>query len=83
MIDNSEFAAIHGRSVALVQHHRRKDWPAVAALLDELTTPQLAGAALASLLQVLDHFLDVIPDADEHLAAMSLELAQRNVGGEG
>lgn len=71
----SEYAAIHARTVALVQHHRRHDWPAVSALLAELTTPELAGMTLASMLKVLDYFLEHIPDADKHLAEMSLNLA--------
>lgn len=72
------YAALHGRTVALVQHHRRGDWPAVSMLLAELATPEAAGATIASLLKVLDYFLDRIPDADEVLAAMSLYLASGN-----
>lgn len=72
---SAEYAAIHARTVALVQHHRRKDWPAVSALLAELTTPEQAGVMLASMLKVLDYFLDRTPDADRFLAEMSLRLA--------
>ncbi|MFI7633473.1 hypothetical protein [Nonomuraea sp. NPDC049400] len=71
----SEYAAIHARTVALVQHHRRQDWPAVSTLLAELTTPEMAGMTLASMLKVLDYFLDRVPDADRFLAEMSLTLA--------
>ncbi|MBB6351868.1 hypothetical protein FHU36_008451 [Nonomuraea muscovyensis] len=79
---SAEYAAIHGRTLALVQHHRRQDWPAVSALLAELTTPEQAGMTLASMLKVLDYFLDRTPDADKFLAEMSLNLASHagNVG---
>lgn len=73
----ADVPAIHARTVALVQHHRRQDWPAVAALLAELGTPEEAGRTLASMLKVLDYFLDRIPDPDAVLAELSLALASR------
>ncbi len=75
MTSRAEYAAIHGRTLALIQHHRRKDWPAVAAMLDQLATPEQAGATIASLLKVVDLFADRTPGADQVLAEMSLSLA--------
>lgn len=75
MINPGTYPAIHGRTLALVQAHRRKDWEGARILLDELGSPEVAGATLASLLKVLDYFIDQVERGDVVIAEMSLIFA--------
>lgn len=70
-------AFVHGRSLAVVHHFRTGDLPAVAALLNELTSPVSAGATISSLVQVVNRLLDDRDDGDQWLQAALLHLAQQ------
>lgn len=77
-MSTSEYARIHGRTVALIRHHRRGDDEAAALILEQIDTPDKAGATIASLLKVVDLFADRTPGADDLLADLSLRLAADN-----
>jgi hypothetical protein len=68
-------AAMHRRTLALVRHYRNADIPALGALISELTEPDDAGAAIASLVQLVSWALDDHPlDADEWLDSVAQSL---------
>lgn len=56
--------AIQRRTLALLFHYRAKDDAAVSAILTELSGPEESGAALASLLELVEEFLTGCDPAD-------------------
>ncbi|MGH4012201.1 MAG: hypothetical protein ACRDTH_29250 [Pseudonocardiaceae bacterium] len=71
-------ARVHGRAIALVTHYRNGDPEALAALLDELSGPESAGATICSLVQWCCRLLDERPEnPDQWLQAAALHLAQQ------
>ena len=58
-------AAVRGHTIAMVRHYRAGEMHAVGSLLGDLTEPQDAGAAIASLVQLVSRVLDDRPDDAE------------------
>ena len=76
--------AIQRRTLALLYHFRAGDRDAVSSILAELSSPEESGAALASLLELVDEFLGLCDPADVEtwLRGRMLELAAAE-GGQG
>lgn len=55
-------AAVRGHTIAMVRHYRAGEMRAVGSLLGDLAEPQDAGAAIASLVQLVSRVLDDRPD---------------------
>ncbi|MGH4026316.1 MAG: hypothetical protein ACRDRV_17215 [Pseudonocardiaceae bacterium] len=58
-------AAVRGHTIAMVRHYRAGEMHAVGSLLGDLAEPQDAGAAIASLVQLVSRVLDDRPDDAE------------------
>lgn len=72
-----EPAAMHRRTLALVRHYRNTDMAALGALISELTKLDDAGAAIASLVQLVSWALDDHPlDADDWLDSVAQSLSR-------
>lgn len=71
----SDSAAMHNRTLALVRHYRNSDKTALGALISELAESDDAGAAIASLVELLSWVLDDHPlDADDWLDSVAQSL---------
>ncbi len=69
-------ATVARRNFALLSHVRRDDQAAVGATLKELSSPQAAGAALASMVQIVNRALGERPhDPDAWIETCLLQLA--------